>query len=295
MHCLIDGVGDYFGITMCPDRRLTEHLRLRRGSKLRAAVELFREDNFVFEIVDKFSTEKAARAAESASIIKHKTGWPDGLNVKGSGRRTSYVVQGVTDPLAQFRKAQISLWDAERKKRIDAERALRKILGMTEFDVRSANGHLKKIDDAWREKQRVGATGRINSEETKEKKRQATKRMWADPEKKEKLASRRVRAMPSKEEVASLRQANIAAWENPETKAARKLAMKKAWSGPKGDARRQALRERWSDPEFKAKNTAAMKKSVLTEVTPEMRAAMSAGQRRRWERARLLDAPEGSA
>lgn len=293
MRCLVDGVGDYFGITMRPTSRIYEHMRLKRGSKLRAAIDLFGPNSFVFEIINRFDTERDARSAEAASIIKYKTGWPDGLNVKGSGRRTSYVASNISDPLSQLRKAQISLWDFERKKQKNAERALRKVLGLTERDVRSANGKLKKRDDVFIERQRRGATGRPKSAITLEKHKAAGKAMWKNTETVEKM-KRRKRGVISAEKRKEISETKKAIWANQASREQYVKVMTSAWSGAKGEARKQKLRERWADPEFKEKNVAAMQAKRPDYSDQNVLAALSAGQKKRHERERLLQNPQGS-
>src|ERR1043166_5887556 len=85
MRCLIDGVGDYIGMTTEPFRREKEHKGKRKGSKLTAAIHLYGERNFVYEILDECQTEAEARALEKKYIQTLGTGWPRGLNVVHAG------------------------------------------------------------------------------------------------------------------------------------------------------------------------------------------------------------------
>src|ERR1700693_3517909 len=85
IECRIPNVGNYFGITTRPLGREMEHKRRKNKGKLKAAMDLYGPENFIFQVISRFPDEWSARDAERDHIRKYNTGWPSGLNVLSTG------------------------------------------------------------------------------------------------------------------------------------------------------------------------------------------------------------------
>lgn len=166
MRCLVDGVGDYIGMTHNPFQREKEHRGKRKGTKLTAAIHLYGERNFVYEILDECETEEQARALEKRYIQKLGTGWPRGLNTMHAG-------DGVrADQHDKRRAAQIKAWDSEEKRRRHSERLKRAMNTATAKERNSEAAKRRWADPEYRAKHVAAATGFKHTEETKQKLRE---------------------------------------------------------------------------------------------------------------------------
>lgn len=279
MRCLIGGVGDYIGMTHNPFQREAEHRAKKRGYKLTAAIHLYGEKNFVYEILEECETEVRARDLERKYIQEMGTGWPAGLNVCGAG-------EGVrADQYEMRRAAQIKCWEDEEKRRRHSERLKRAMNTKTAKENNSEAARRRWADPAYRQKQSL-KWGRPHSEQTKKKLRQAKLAASAakgGPKDRRKYpgltASEISRINSSRPDV---REKRISSWRaNPEN-------IEKS---------RERARQINADPVLTARRIEATKKALVGKskpTSPETRAKMSASHTARWARIKALEHPQGN-
>lgn len=282
MRCLIGGVGDYIGMTHNPFQREAEHRAKKRGYKLTAAIQLYGEKNFVYEILAECGSEKEARELERKFIQDMGTGWPSGLNVSGAG-------EGVrADQYEMRRAAQIKAWDDEERRRRHSESMSRAMSTKTAKEHSSAAAKLRWADPGYRAKQSASSTGKKHSTETKEKLRQlklAASAAKGGPKKKVKKypglsAKERGRLVTSRADV--------------------QVKIRATWAGNPKNAEKASKQARTinSDPILSARRVAALRKasaeSPKTKPSAETRAKMSAAHLARWARIKVLQNPQGS-
>ncbi len=278
MRCLLEDVGDYIGITSRPFAREHEHKGKKKGYKLAAAIALFGEENFVYEIIDRCGTEDEARRLEKHYIKFFGTAWPDGLNVAACGQGSLKYLYD------QRRKSQIAAWEDQSRR--DRHSALLKDV-MNEPDVRKRSSEAAKrrwADPAYRAKQSAAAAGRRHSEETKNLLRQ------------QKLAASAAKGgpkgRPPKYPGISAPERGKLIYEAGREK--RRQTWERNGDGNRAKARAQAQRIN-SDPELTAKRLRNLREWHNTNdrvsISDESRAKMSASQKARHEKLRANGAP----
>lgn len=284
MRCLIDGVGDYFGITTRPFQREAEHRRKSSGHKLRAAIELYGEENFVYEVICRCGSEVDARQMERDAIREFNTGWPNGLNVMSSGPGA------FKEHYEDRRKVQISAWADEQKRKRHSERLL----------------------------------AAMNTPDAKMRNSLAAKRRWADPEYRRKHveAGKRLRhTEETKQKLREIKRTASAARGGPKGKPRKLPGLNASERGKavaaRPDVQRQ-IRETWeknrernlkavraanavhnSDPAIIAKRTAGIKKAYQKKprrpVSEDAKKRMREAHLARWAKIRMLSNPVGEA
>lgn len=292
--CCVLGVGDYFGITTRPEAREREHRRGKNRAKIKAAIALHGQENFSYEIVDSFAYELDARIAEFDHIRRFKTGWPNGLNVLSAGcgvydelsyretykRRCEAQRKAVTEKRRLISSETVKRWLSDPVK---AEWRRAKMIAITNTPERKAMAR------EWGKKA-------VRTEEGSRTAAEKVRQMWKEDDTfRARMMEVRKRQKKSAEYVERDAARAAVLMNDPSTRAKQKESVKRAWQGEKGEKRKQKLRERWTDPEYRAKCLTAMLSARPKNISPEMRASMSVGQRRRWEKSRALDKPEGNA
>lgn len=284
MRCLVPGVGDYIGMSCDPFRREKEHKGKRRGSKLTAAIMLYGEENFTYEIIDTTESEQAARRAEAHYIRELGTGWPKGLNVVHAG-------EGVyADQYEKRRKAQILAWDDEERRRRHSERLKRAMNTQTAKERNSEAAYRRWSDPKYRAKQSASSTGKKHTEETKQRLREI------------KLAASAARGGPKKKK---LKYPGLTASEigrinlmRPDVKA--KIRATREKNKEKIAASNAPVLARLNgDPEIQRKRTEGLRRYYATHSRPptseESRRKMSESAKIRHLAKRALMFPEGRA
>jgi hypothetical protein len=289
MHCLVDGVGDYYGITTRPFRREWEHKRKKKGYKLAAAIALYGPENFTYEVICRCGAERDARRIEREHIQQFNTGWPNGLNVACAGAGV-YSRGGHEKNYENRRKAQIAAWEDEAKR---LRHSARLLCAMNTPSAKQRNSDAAKrrwANPEYRARQSVSSTGKQHSEATKEKLRQiklvasAARGGAKDPRKYPGL---------SRSEIGRINSAR------PEVQAKIQATRKK--NGSNSSPKLLALIKRMAtDPAIKAKREKSRRLYLDTHprkpVSAETRAKMSASRKAAFARRQLESMqPQGSA
>lgn len=284
MRCLIDGVGDYVGMTHNPFQREREHRKGNRKGKLAAAIHLYGEMNFVYEIIDECETEARARVLEHRYIQKLGTGWPRGLNIVHAGKG-AYAYQ-----YDKRRKAQIKAWADDERRRSHSEKLKRVLSKKSTRQLMSESAKERWARPEYRAKQAASSTGKKHTEETKQKLREM------------KLAASAARGGPKgrpKPKYPGLSASEIAK-ANHARPEVREKTRATWWSNPKNleKARAQAAVIN-SNPVLSARRIAALRKAKAENprapASAETKAKMSAAHTARWARIKALQNPIGSA
>lgn len=285
MRCLIEGVGDYVGMTHNPFQREKEHRAGNKNGKLAAAIALYGEINFIYGILDECETEEQARILERQYIQKLGTGWPRGLNTVHAG-------EGVyADQYDKRRASQIKRWDDEEKRRQQSDRVKRALSGKTTRELLSAAAKRRWADPAYRAKQSAAATDKKHSEETKQKIRA------------QKLAASAARGGPKGRPKAkypglSAHERGRIVTSRPDVQAKTRATWEK--NKDKNIASIRAANAVHNiDPVIIAKRTAGIKAAAKRRgkitLSAETRAKMAAAQTARWAQIKLLQNPKGNA
>lgn len=177
----IPHIGMYVGVTTRPKARKGEHWKNSSGAKLRAAISLYGADRFDFTVIEEYNSLEDALNGEKFWIRELNTGWPNGLNVLGTGEgaysKVSY--EHVKDNRT---KGLIKRW-SDNEKRLKQSETLKRVMNSEEVKKASSEAAKKRwADPAYRAKQ---AEAKVNSnykhsDETKKKLGDIRRKIYRD-------------------------------------------------------------------------------------------------------------------
>jgi group I intron endonuclease len=273
----------YIGMTKNLKHREMEHRGGNSPRKLRAAIELYGEETFVFEVIQECDSRAEARELEKRYIAELNTGWPNGYNIHWAPAGTAAAA---ASPRSRARRsaAQKRLWEDPAHREIVSQR-LKAWSARPENKAQlSERATARWADPSYREKQVQSHWSKGEGrDETLETIRQLAL---------ERDAERRAAGITLDRTNAV---AGIAAsWKDPEKRGKRIAAIKAAWDTPEGIAKREQAAEsmrqenarRNADPAYREKMRKVAAKRRGHVPSAETRAKMSAAAKARRARDR---------
>ena len=285
IECDVPDVGAYIGFTTRPEAREYEHRRGSSGAKLRAAMKLYGQERFTFNVIDECDSEEKARALEIEYMHSHGTVWPKGLNVVGGGKGI-YSTESYENVKSHKTKGLIERWSNNENRRKQSE-TLKHV--MNSPAVKKASSEAAKLrwaNPEYRAAQKAAREGvdRSHSEETKKKLSEIRKRIFREKFGEPKGVSRKFGSVANGDFTWS----DIARMKITPESTAKRVA---SWQANR-DANLEKIRasnaKHNSDPEIIAKRLEGRKKFYETNkrkpVSDETRAKMSESQTSRYRK-----------